>query len=108
MTSGISKAPWDTNSYSTTVAGREERIQIQNRFKPHFFCQKVCFSTGESLHLTTDMFLGGVDYGKCHKIVTFISILTDFTKGKVTFWELISTLLPCATKLVYWSRAEKC
>ena len=45
-----------------TVARREERIQIQNKFKSHFFCLKVSFSAGKNLHLTTDVFLGVLDY----------------------------------------------
>ena len=58
---------------------------------------------GQSLYYQHKRFWEAWKY-KIHKkwypIITFISILADFTKGKVTFWELISTLLPCATKLV--------
>ena len=42
------------------MAHREERIQ--SKFKLHFFGRKARFSTGESLHLTTGKFLGGLDY----------------------------------------------
>ena len=63
----------------------------------HNNCLKIGFSAGESLHLTTVVILGGLDYWKSHPIVIFISMLTDFTTVKLTFCRLISNLPPHAT-----------